>query len=57
MNNGVSKRVCVAMLTINTLSNLAKENTEWCIAGIVFVCLIHYISGLFKDRKNGKEKS
>jgi len=51
--NGVSKRVCVAMLTINAITPHIKENAEWAICGIVFVCLIHYISGLFKDRKNG----
>ncbi|KKN04868.1 hypothetical protein LCGC14_1092960 [marine sediment metagenome] len=57
MNNGVSKRVCVAMLTINAITPHIKENTEWAICGIVFVCLMHYISGLFKDRKNGKEEN
>jgi hypothetical protein len=51
--SGVSKRVCVAMLTINTLAQMADKNNEWCIAGIVVVCIVHYISGLFKDRKNG----
>lgn len=57
MNNGISKRVCVAMLTINAITPHIKDNPEWCIAGIVFVCLMHYLSGLFKDRKNGKETS
>ena len=51
MTNGVSKRVCVAMLTINTLAQMAEKNVEWCICGIVLVCVVHYISGLFKDRK------
>jgi len=48
--NGVSKRVCVAMLTINTLAQMDVD-TRWSVCGVVLVCLIHYISGLFKDRK------
>lgn len=51
--NGVSKRVCVAMLAINAITPHIKENPMWCIGGIIVICLMHYISGLFKDRKNG----
>ncbi|KKN77224.1 hypothetical protein LCGC14_0362020 [marine sediment metagenome] len=52
MSNGVSKRVCIAMLTINTLAGLAKESYAiWCIAGIVSVCLAHYALQAYRDHK------
>ncbi len=51
MTNGVSKRVCVAMLTINTLAQM-EAPPEYKIGAVVLICLIHYISGLFKDRKS-----
>lgn len=51
--NGVSKRVCISMLTINTLAQIAKdEATTWCICGIVLVCLTHYAVQAMKDRKS-----
>lgn len=57
-NNGISKKVCVVMVTITTISSMAGDKEKWPFAMIIAAVGVAYIikQTILDWRNYGKEK-
>ena len=54
MSNGVSKKLCIAAISISAITKLAEDapNKIYYAGGIVLICIVYKVIQGWIDRKN-----